>query len=108
MAASQSPDPDESSGLSAQEKRILAAIEYDLLVADPTLARHLECADWPRAGTRWRAAARHGALLIAALIVLILAAAALPSSGWQVLGLLTALLLVPWILFFPTSHPHQH
>ena len=50
MAASYTPGPDESGGLSAGEQKVLAAIEYDLFVADPTLARHLECADWPRAG----------------------------------------------------------
>ena len=64
----------------------LVAIEYDLLVADSTLARHLECADWPRAGTRWRAALRHGALLIVALII---TAAAIPPAWWGALGLLT-------------------
>jgi hypothetical protein len=74
MAASYNSGPDEPGELSAREKEILAAIEYDLLVADPTLARHLECADWPRAGIRLRAAVRHVALLITALIILIIVA----------------------------------
>jgi Flp pilus assembly protein TadB len=107
MAASYNSGPDEPGELSAREKEILAAIEYDLLVADPTLARHLECAGWPRAGSRWRAAARHGALLIAALIILIITAAAIPPAWWSVLGLLSTVLLVPWILLFPTDHPNQ-
>ena len=107
MAASYTSGPDEPGELSAREKKILAAIEYDLLVADPTLARHLECADWPRTGTRWRAAVRHGVLLIAALIILIITAAAIPPAWWAALGLLTTLLLVPWILLFPTDHPNQ-
>ena len=106
MAASYTSGPDEPE-LSAREKKILAAIEYDLLVADPALARHLECAGWPRAGSRWWAAARHGALLIAALIILIITAAAIPPAWWGVLGLLSIVLLVPWIVLFPTDHPNQ-
>jgi hypothetical protein len=107
MAASYTSGPDDSGGLSAHEQKVLAAIEYDLFVADPTLARHLECADWPRAGIRLRAAVRHVALLIAALIILIIAASALPGDWWSALCLLTTLLLVPWILLFPTDHPNQ-
>ena len=107
MAASYISGPDESGGLSAGEQKVLAEIEYDLFVADPTLARHLECADWPRAGIRLRAAVRHGALLITALIILIIAATAVPAGWWTALGLLTTLLLVPWILLFPTNHPNQ-
>ena len=107
MAAPHPAAPDEPGGLSAREQKILAAIEYDLLVADPTLARHLECAHWPRAETRLRTAARHGMLLIIALIILIVAASVMPSSWWHILGLLTTLLLVPWILLFPTDHPNQ-
>ena len=83
MAASSTSGPDGPRGLSAREKKILAEIEYDLLVADPTLARHLECAHWPRIATR-RAGSRprHRALLIAALIILIIAATAVPSGWW--------------------------
>jgi hypothetical protein len=51
------PTPGEPGELSAREQKILAAIEDDLLAADPTLARHLECAYWLRAVTRSRAAA---------------------------------------------------
>ena len=105
MAASYTSGPDEPGGLSAREKKILAEIEYDLLVADPTLARHLECARWTRAGRQWRAAGRHGALLVVALIILMITAAAVPPSWWGALGLLATLLLVPWILLFPSGHP---
>jgi len=108
MAASSGTGPDGPRELSAREKKILAEIEYDLLVADPTLVRHLECAHWPRTRTRRRAIARHCALLIAALIILIIAAAsAVPSGWWGSLGVLTTVLLVPWILLFPTDHPNQ-
>ena len=107
MAASYTPGPDESGGLSAGEQKVLAAIEYDLFVADPTLARHLECADWPRAGIRLRATVRHVALLIIALIILIIAATAVPGDWWGALGLLTTLLLVPWILLFPGGQPNR-
>jgi hypothetical protein len=107
MAASSTSGPDGPRELSAREKKILAEIEHDLLVADPTLARHLECARWPRTETRPRAVARHRALLITALIMLITAATAVPSGWWGALGVLTAVLLVSWILLFPTDHPNQ-
>jgi hypothetical protein len=101
------PTPDEPSELSAREQKILASIEDDLLAADPTLARHFQCAYWPRAVTRSRAAARRGVLLIDALIILIAAAAVTPPDWRHVLGLLTALLLVPWILLLHTGRPNQ-
>jgi len=31
----------------------------------------------------------------------------MPSDWWHVLGLLTTLLLVPWIMRFPPHHPNQ-
>jgi hypothetical protein len=31
----------------------------------------------------------------------------LPPTWWGVLGLLTTLLLVPWILLFPTNRSHR-
>ena len=107
MAASYTSGPDESGGLSAHEQKVLAAIEHDLFVDDPSLARHLECARWPRAGIRRQAALRHVALLIAALIILIIVATAIPADWWGSLGLVATLLLVPWILLFPSDHPDQ-
>ena len=107
MAASNTSGPDDSGGLSAREQKVLAEIEYDLFVDDPTLARHLECADWPRTGIRRRAAVVHVARLVAALIILIVTASALPADWWSALCLLTTLLLVPWILLFPGDHPNQ-
>ena len=53
------------------------------------------------------AGCRHGAFLIAALIILVIAAAVLPPTWWGVLGLLTTLLLVPWILLFPPTAPTE-
>ena len=107
MAASSTSGPDGPRKLSAREKKILAEIENEFLVADPTLARHLECAHWPRAESQRRAVARHRALLIPALIILITAATAVPSGWWGALGVLTAVLLVSWILLFPTDPPNQ-
>jgi hypothetical protein len=46
-------------------------------------------------------------LLIDALIILIAAAAVTPPDWRHVLGLLTALLLVPWILLLHTGRPYQ-
>jgi hypothetical protein len=85
LAASSTSGPDGPRELSAREKKILAEIENELLVADPTLARHLECAHWPRAESQRRAVARHRALLIPALIILITAATAVPSGWWGAL-----------------------
>ena len=107
MAASNASGPDEPPELSAREKKILQGIEDDILTADPTLARQMTRAAGPLPRSAWRATARHGALLLAALIILITAAAVLPPTWWGVLGLLTALLLVPWILFFPTNRFHR-
>jgi hypothetical protein len=36
-------------------------------------------------------------------VILIVAAAVLPSGSWVVIGLLTTVLLVPWILLFPAN-----
>jgi Flp pilus assembly protein TadB len=108
MAASNTSGPDEPAELSSREKKILEGIEDDILTADPTLARKMTRTARPKPGSRWRATARHGALLLAALIILIIAAAVLPSTWWGVLGLLTTLLLVPWILLFPTNRSHRH
>jgi hypothetical protein len=105
MPSPHPPTPDEPSELSVREQQILAAIEDDLLAADPALARRLKRADWPRAGTRSRA--RQGVLLIDALIILIAAAAVMPPDWRHVLGLLTILLLVPWILLLHTGLPDQ-
>ena len=107
MAASNTSGPDEPGELSAREKKILEGIEDDMVTADPRLARQMTRAAWPEAGTRWWLAVRHGAFLIAALIILVIAAAVLPPTWWGVLGLLTTLLLVPWILLFPTNRSHR-
>jgi len=106
MAASNTPGPDEPGELSAREKKILEGIEDDILTADPNLARKMTRAARPKPASPWRTTARHGALLLAALIILIIAAAVLPPTWWGVLGLLTTLLLVPWILLFPTNRSH--
>ena len=107
MAASNISGPDEPGQLSAHEKKILEGIKDDIVTADPSLARQMTRAAWPKAGTRWWLAVRHGAFLIAALIILVIAAAVLPPTWWGVLGLLTTLLLVPWILLFPTNRSHR-
>jgi Flp pilus assembly protein TadB len=107
MAASNTSGPDEPGELSAREKKILEGIEDDILTADPNLARKMTRAARPKPASPWRATARHGALLLAALIILIIAAAVLPPTWWGALGLLTTLLLVPWILLFPTNRSHR-
>jgi Flp pilus assembly protein TadB len=105
MAASSTPGPDDPGGLSPSERKILAGIENDIHTTDPSLSRRLT--DAYRGGTRLRALARHGALLVAALVVLMVAAAVLPTHLMGLLALLTTLLLVPWILLFPTDRSHR-
>jgi Flp pilus assembly protein TadB len=103
MSASHPGDPEEPGELSSREQKILAAIEQDIHTTDPTLARHLARRKRPKTRTPLRAAVRHGTLLIIALVILIVAAAVLPSGSWVVMGLLTTVLLVPWILLFPAN-----
>jgi hypothetical protein len=59
MAASNTSGPDEPGELSAREKKILEGIEDDIITADPSLARQMTRAAWPKAGTRRRLAVRH-------------------------------------------------
>ena len=107
MATPDVPRPDEPDGLSGRERKILAAIEKEMFTTDHTLARDLTGAQRLRHRSRVWAALRHGVLLVVALIILIVAAVMMPTSWWHVLGLLTALLLIPWILLFPTDHPNR-
>jgi Flp pilus assembly protein TadB len=101
MSASHPCDPEEPGELSSREKKILASIEQDIQTTDPALARHMARRKRPKTRTPLRAAVRHGTLLIIALVILIVAAAVLPSGSWVVIGVLTTVLLVPWILLFP-------
>ena len=105
MAASYTPGPNDPGGLSPYERKILAGIEDEIHTTDPTLARRL--ANAGRSGTKLRAVARHGALLVAALVVLMVSAVVLPTHLMGLLALLTSLLLVPWILLFPKDHSRQ-
>ena len=102
MAASYTPGPDDPDGLSPYERKILAGIEDEIHTTDPTLARRLANAD--RGGTKVRAVARHGVLLVAALVVLMVFAVVLPTHLMGLLALLTSLLLVPWLVLFPKNH----
>jgi hypothetical protein len=103
MAASYTSGPNDPGGLSPYERKILAGIEDEIHTTDPTLARRL--ANAGRSGTKLRAVARHGALLVAALVVLMVSAVVLPTHLMGLLALLTTLLLVPWILLFPRITP---
>jgi Flp pilus assembly protein TadB len=103
MSASHPRDPEEPGELSSREKKILAAIEQEIQTTDPTLARHMARRKRLKTRTPLRAAVRHGTLLIIALVILIVATAVLPPDSWIIMGLLTTVLLVPWILLFPAG-----
>ena len=105
MAASYTPGPDDPGGLSPYEQKILAGIEDEIHTTDPDLARRLANAGQSR--ITLRAVARHGALLVAALVVLMVSAVVLPTDLTGLLALLTTILLVPWILLFPKDHSRK-
>jgi Protein of unknown function (DUF3040) len=95
------PDPDDHDALSSWEQRVLAAIEDDLAAGDPRLAQRLR---GRRTATRWwPLSVRSTALLFVALVVLVLAGTLL-SASWVGLGLVTTLVLVPWVLL--AAHEH--
>jgi Flp pilus assembly protein TadB len=102
MSTPSSPGPedrDKRDALSPWERRVLEGIEHDLAASDPRLAHELGRRA-PKAGRRWGPfSARSIGLLLVALVVLVVAGALLPASWWAVLGLVTLLVVVPWLLF---------
>jgi hypothetical protein len=96
MAASSAPGPGDDA-LSAREKEILAGIESDLAIADPRFAQRLARPLHGRPPVRWwPLSLRCSLLLIVVLVVLAAATVLVPS--WALLGLITTLVVVPWIL----------
>jgi hypothetical protein len=98
MAASSASSPDDHTPLSPWERQVLAEIEDDLLVSDPRLARAIGRRDPLPAPRWWPISVRSAVLLLVAQVVLIVAAAVTPASRWPLLGLITAVVVVPWIL----------
>jgi hypothetical protein len=83
--------------LSPWERQVLDRIEGDLTDSDPDFARRMaHRVDLgtvaPTLALRWLV------LLVGALIVVVVAATLLPASGWAVLGLITTVMVLPWML----------
>jgi hypothetical protein len=101
MSTSSNPGPDDHDALSAWERRVLADIEEDLSATDPGLAHAM--ARRPRVPSRaevrwWPMSLRSTLLLFVALALLIVAAALVPASWSALLGLITTVVIIPWLL----------
>jgi hypothetical protein len=91
------PDPDPD-GLSPWERQVLARIEDDLATTDPRLADEMNHRTAASVLRWWPLSARSTFLLVVALSVLAVAGALVPAAWWAVLGLVTTLVVVPWLL----------
>ena len=98
MATPLGSEPDGRDALSPWERRVLAGIEDDLATSDPGLAQKIGHCGSLRAPAWWPLSARCAVLLPVALLVLVVASVLVPASGWLVLGLITLVVVVPWIL----------
>jgi hypothetical protein len=92
-------EPDGRDGLSPRERRVLAGIAADLAASDPRLAQKIGRRGSSATPGRWPLSVRCTGLLLVALCVLVAASVLVPTSGWLILGLITAAVMVPWILF---------
>ena len=80
---------------SSRERRILADVENDLAASDPHLAKELgRRSPLPTPGV-WPLSVRCMVLL---LLVLVVTSVLVPASRWPVLGVITTVVVVPWIL----------
>jgi Protein of unknown function (DUF3040) len=102
MYLSSNPGPDDHDALSAWERRVLADIENDLTLSDPRLADAMS-RPAVRAERWWPLSGPSTGLLIVALTVLVLVAALLPASWRSTLGLVTTLVVIPWLLMVVTE-----
>jgi hypothetical protein len=107
MTMSSHPGPDDHDALSPWEHRVLAAIEHEMAASDPRLVQEL--GSWRHRGTPrwWPLSGRATGLLILGLLVLVLVGALLPASRWAVLGVVTTLVVVPWLLLALAEKNHS-
>jgi hypothetical protein len=96
-------DPDDHDALSPWERQVLARIEGDLASSDPRLAEKMSRRAARRTPRSWPLSARSTGLLLIVLTVLVVAGALVPASWWAVLGLVTILVVVPWLLLAATE-----
>ena len=104
MTASSTPGHDDHDALSERERRVLAGIERDLAASDPRLVVEFTRRRRYRPAPRWwPLSGPSTGLLLVGLLVLVLVGALLPASWWAVLGLVTTLVVVPWLLLAVTD-----
>jgi hypothetical protein len=103
MSTSSSSGPDDRGSLSPRERRVLAGIEHDLAASDPGLADLLNRGAALRAERWWPLSGPSTGLLVVALTVLALVGTLLPASAWAVLGVVTTLVVIPWLLLAATE-----
>jgi DUF3040 family protein len=103
MTASSNSGPDGHGALSSWERQVLARIENDLAASDPRLAKEMSDRGHRATSRWWPLSAPCTGLLFVGLLVLVLFGALLPASAWAVLGVVTTLLVVPWLLLAATE-----
>jgi hypothetical protein len=103
MTASSNSGPDDHGALSSWERQVLARIENDLAASDPRLAQEMSDRGHNATSRRWPLSAPCTGLLFVGLLVLVLVGALLPASAWAVLGVVTTLIVVPWLLLAATE-----
>jgi hypothetical protein len=103
MPASSRPDPDDQTALTSRERRVLAGIEQDLAESDPRLAKEMSNQGHRPAPGFWPLSVPSTGLLFLVLLVLVLVGAFVPASWWAVLGVVTTLVVVPWLLLAATE-----
>jgi hypothetical protein len=108
MVGPSTPGPDGFESLSPWERQVLSDIEHDLAASDPRLAEQMQSSASRRRAEWWPMSARCTVLLVPVLLVLVLAAAAVPAPWWPVLGPVTALVVVPWLLLCVKDNSRDH
>jgi hypothetical protein len=104
MTASSTPGHDDHDALSEWERRALAGIERDLAASDPRLVRRFSRPRRHRSEPRWwPLTVPTTGLLLVGLLVLAVVGSLLPASWWAVLGLVTTIVVVPWLLLAVTE-----
>jgi hypothetical protein len=104
MSTSSNSGPEDRGALSPREREVLAGIEHDLAASDPGLAELLNRRAAVRAQRwRWPLSGPSTGLLVVALTLLALVGTLLPASAWAVLGVVTTLVVIPWLLLAATE-----
>lgn len=103
MTTSSNHGPNDRDPLSPWERQVLAGIENDLTLSDPRLADEMSRRPSRRARRWWPLSGPSTGLLVVALIVLVPVGALLPASAWAVLGVVTTMVVVPWLLLAATE-----